>query len=84
MHCGVGPSLSGMFIGLLIVAKFVKFHSLCCCEHAQWTGKCIGKKTIKTFYGFLISLSLLVSYVVIFVIAAAAMNKPMADFTPKQ
>eukprot|EP01039_Chlorochromonas_danica_P010854 gene10855-12064_t len=52
-------------------------------HHCPWTGKCIGKKTLFTFRGFLVSLWLLIAFVVIFVIVTAVRHSPVFDFTPK-
>eukprot|EP01031_Cornospumella_fuschlensis_P025752 gene25752-31100_t len=52
-------------------------------HHCPWTGKCIGKKTLRAFYSFLISLWVLVLYVVAFVVATGIMGNNIVDFTPK-
>jgi hypothetical protein len=52
-------------------------------HHCPWTGKCIGWKTLKSFYAFLVSLSVLISYVILLVIITAAVGRPVFDLTPK-
>jgi hypothetical protein len=52
-------------------------------HHCPWTGKCIGWKTLKSFYAFVISLCVLVSYVVVVVIITAAVGRPVFELTPK-
>lgn len=47
---------------------------------SQWTGKCIGEKTLRTFYAFLISLCVLIAFVVIVVVVAFAQSKDIFNF----
>ena len=47
---------------------------------SQWTGKCIGEKTIKNFYAFLMSLCFLIGFVVVVVIVAFAQQKDIFNF----
>lgn len=46
-------------------------------HHCPWTGKCIGKKTIKTFYGFLWCLTILIGFVIVMVIITAVRGSPI-------
>jgi len=44
-------------------------------HHCPWTGKCIGKKTIKSFFMFLWALSIHIAYVILVVIISVATSK---------
>ncbi len=46
-------------------------------HHCPWTGKCIAKKNLTTFYAFLWSLSLHLLFVIALVIANVSSNKPV-------
>ena len=46
-------------------------------HHCPWTGKCIAKKNLTTFYAFLWSLSLHLLFVVALVIANVSSDKPI-------
>eukprot|EP01038_Epipyxis_sp_PR26KG_P016773 gene16773-22952_t len=52
-------------------------------HHCPWTGKCIGKKTLKTFHYFLYSLTALIIFVVVIVIASASRGQNIFDFHPE-
>jgi hypothetical protein len=47
----------------------------------QWTGKCIGEKTLHTFYGFLWSLAALITFVVALVVVALVKGYEIFSFT---
>lgn len=42
-----------------------------CLSVCQWTGKCIGRKTLYSFYGFLLSVGALLCFVVAMVVITA-------------
>lgn len=46
-------------------------------HHCPWTGKCIAKKNLTTFYAFLWSLVLQLIFVISMVIASSASEKPV-------
>mmetsp|Transcript_29034 Transcript_29034/g.41430 ORF Transcript_29034/g.41430 Transcript_29034/m.41430 type:complete len:236 (+) Transcript_29034:44-751(+) len=50
-------------------------------HHCPWTGKCIGQRTLRSFYGFLLSLSVWVFIVVVFVIMSVLRGQDIFNFT---
>lgn len=50
-------------------------------HHCPWTGKCIGKKTLKTFRAFLVALWGLIGFVCVFVLVTAIRGDPVFQFT---
>lgn len=55
-----------------------RFLHSCCVM--QWTGKCIGAKTIYTFFAFLASLGMLMCFVIVVVVVAVARRKDAFSF----
>mmetsp|Transcript_2362 Transcript_2362/g.3717 ORF Transcript_2362/g.3717 Transcript_2362/m.3717 type:complete len:392 (+) Transcript_2362:21-1196(+) len=53
-------------------------------HHCPWTGKCIGQKNLQTFYYFLASLWLLISFVIVMVIVAGIRGHNIFSFSNEE
>jgi hypothetical protein len=62
---------------LYLCSLAVTFATLC---YLQWTGKCIGEKTLRFFFAFLWSLMGLIAFVVAFVVISAVKKYELFGF----